>query len=103
MLPRRTTSQPAGGVGSPYAGPAIDHVLPGMHHVLVAGEETLTIVEPESGETQSYSIPEARGLTWTKEGLLGLLTAEDNELIVHAINELRRGHAAGFTARPPLG
>ena len=41
-------------------------------------------------------------LTWLEEGILGLVVAEDPDIVVYAVGELRNGQQAGLTPRPPI-
>lgn len=92
-----------GYVGTTDLGHKIHHVLPGPRHVLAVGDGTLSICEPESTKTWKFSVPDTSvGLTWTDEGLLGLITNTGDEFVVHALNERRRGKTGGFTTNPPL-
>lgn len=87
-----------GYVGNTYTGHRIHHLLNGMHYVIVVGEGNLSIVEPESGYCNTYSIPVTTvGVTWVEEGLLGLVTYEEGAYNVYAISETRLKSQQGFT------
>ena len=93
-----------GYVGNTFLGHQIHHVLPGPRHVLAVGDGTLSICEPEAGTSRQFSVPSnAVGVTWTDEGLLGLVVDDGSDFILHGINEIRRGHTDGLSTIPPLG
>jgi hypothetical protein len=93
-----------GYVGNTFLGQQIHHVLPGPRHILAVGDGTFTICEPEAAKLRQFSVPEnVLGITWTREGLLGLVVDGGDQFVVYGINEIRRGHNDGFTTRPPMG
>jgi hypothetical protein len=102
LLSRPVAVTESGYVGATYVGHRIHHLLPGTHHVVVIGEGRLSIVEPEAGRHWTYAVPESLGVTWTDEGLLGLIATENSEFVVYALREIRRGTVGGFQAEPSI-
>lgn len=84
----------SGFVGNVQVGHPISHALAGLYHIFVLDKESgsLTLVEPESGRTYSYSVPpNTFAITWLPNKRLGLIRlAESNtSFIVEQIEENR--------------
>lgn len=93
----------SGYVGHTFLGHDVRHLLPGPRHVLAVGDGTLSICEPEANKLRQFTVPtEAAGLTWTDEGLLGLIEDTGSEFVLYGINERRHGQTSGITPNPPI-
>ena len=95
------TATADGYVGGTHVGHPIHHVMPGTYHALALGDGILSVVEVESTNNHKFRVADdAVGVTWTREGLLGLVVAEGSEFVVYGLNEIRRGKSSGFRAKP---
>lgn len=89
-----------GFVGDVPVGHPIEHVLLSRHHVAVSGDGYVSVVEPAAGKvcfSQRYSEHTVKGLTWTKDIELALITAETNGFAVRALRPRRDVESDGLT------
>ena len=92
-----------GYVGNTYVGHDIHHVLNGPHHIIVVGDGQLSVVEPESGRHVSFTVPDTIvGVSWLKEGLLGVVAYENGYYNVYALSETRQKEQDGFAVAPTI-
>lgn len=82
----------------------LDHqivaVLPSEHHLLVCGDRRVSLIEHAIGErrlVQDFSGLRLRGLTWTPEGHLALVTAREQRFDVWRILDIRDRQVGGLT------
>lgn len=81
-----------GFVGRVNVGHTISYVLPTKHHIIVAGDNTVSLVEYDN-ETlllqQSFGDLDICGLTWTKDGEAGLVVATNSGFDIYALRDVR--------------
>ena len=83
---------------------SLDHqivaVLPSEHHLLVCGDRRVSLIEHAVGVrrlVQDFSGLRLRGLTWTPEGHLALVTAREQRFDVWRLEDIRDRQIGGLT------
>jgi hypothetical protein len=95
----------SGRVGEAVFSHPAQAVLPGLFHVLVAGNDAdgylhLSLVEHNTGTvrmTQRFEPRQVAGLTWTRDEEIALLEATDGEIVTHVISDVRNQQSERVT------
>jgi hypothetical protein len=102
-VPMENRTEPVDGegyAGGVHVGHPIRSAAGSAHHLAVASETNVSVVEPAARArtwTAAPSVPgEILGVTWTAENLLGIVTAEEGQFGVYALDDIRRGRNDGF-------
>jgi hypothetical protein len=101
----RVELERTGRVGEARVAHPISAVLPGLFHVLVAGNDNdgylhVSLVEHNTGAvrmTQRFETRTLAGLTWTDDGEVAVLEATDSGILTHVLEDVRDQQAAGIT------
>lgn len=102
-VPMETRSEPVDGygyAGGMHVGHPINSAAGSAYHLAVASSSSVSVVEPGARSvtwTTAPSVPgEIVGVTWTAEDVLGIVTAQDGQFGVYALDDVRRGRNDGF-------